>query len=102
MEHWPPRYIAICNTADLTVALTNRTPGGEPPELESRQVLKRCVSARAALAELRVAAALIPNPAVLINTLPLLEAQASSEIENVVTTADGASAPSPPGPPRDA
>jgi cell filamentation protein, protein adenylyltransferase len=61
-----------------------------PPavELESRQVLKRCVAARSALAELRVAAALIPNPAVLINTLPLLEAQASSEIENVVTTAD--------------
>ena len=61
-----------------------------PPgiELETRAVLKRCVSARAALSELRVAAALIPNPAVLINTLPLLEAQASSEIENVVTTAD--------------
>jgi len=61
-----------------------------PPaaELESRQVLKRCVAARSALAELRIAAALIPNPAVLINTLPLLEAQASSEIENVMTTAD--------------
>ena len=61
-----------------------------PPavELEPRQVLKRCVAARSALAELRVAAALIPNPAVLINTLPLLEAQASSEIENIVTTAD--------------
>jgi Fic family protein len=61
-----------------------------PPgvDLESRTVLKRCVSARSALSELRVAAALIPNPAVLINTLPLLEAQASSEIENVVTTAD--------------
>lgn len=59
-----------------------------PGELESREVLKRCVSARAALSELKVAAALIPNPAVLINTLPLLEAQASSEIENVMTTAD--------------
>jgi Fic family protein len=61
-----------------------------PPriEVESRPVLKRCVSARAALAELKVAAALIQNPAVLINTLPLLEAQASSEIENIVTTAD--------------
>lgn len=61
-----------------------------PPdvELETRTVLKQCVAARSALAELRVAAALIPNPAVLINTLPLLEAQASSEIENVVTTAD--------------
>jgi len=59
-----------------------------PVELESRVVLKQCVSARSALAELKVAAAMIPNPAVLINTLPLLEAQASSEIENVVTTAD--------------
>src|SRR5829696_10079840 len=59
-----------------------------PVELESRVVLKQCVSARSALAELKVAAAMIPNPPVLINTLPLLEAQASSEIESVVTTAD--------------
>ena len=43
---------------------------------------------RAALAELKQAAELIPNPAMLINTLPLLEARASSEIENIVTTAD--------------
>ena len=40
------------------------------------------------MAELKQAAQLIPNQAVLINTLPLLEAQASSEIENVVTTTD--------------
>jgi Fic family protein len=61
-----------------------------PPraELESRAVLKQCVTARAALAELKQAAELIPNPAMLINTLPLLEARASSEIENIVTTAD--------------
>ncbi len=31
---------------------------------------------------------MIPNQAVLINTLPLLEAQASSEIENIITTTD--------------
>lgn len=31
---------------------------------------------------------LIPNQAVLINSIPLLEAQASSEIENIVTTTD--------------
>lgn len=31
---------------------------------------------------------MIPNQGVLISTLPLLEAKASSEIENVVTTAD--------------
>jgi cell filamentation protein, protein adenylyltransferase len=61
-----------------------------PPlaELETKAVLKQCITARSALAELKQAAALIPNPAMLINTLPLLEAQASSEIENIVTTAD--------------
>lgn len=61
-----------------------------PPmaELESKVVLKQCVTARAALAELKQAAELIPNPAMLINTLPILEARASSEIENIVTTAD--------------
>jgi Fic family protein len=65
--------------------LARLPPGGE---LESKTVLKQCVTARAALAELKQAAELIPNPAVLINTLPILEARASSEIENVVTTAD--------------
>ena len=59
-----------------------------PPELETVAVLKRCIEARTALAELKRSAALIPNPAMLINTLPVLEAQASSEIENIVTTAD--------------
>lgn len=61
-----------------------------PPaiELETRTVLKQCIAARAALAELKQAAELIPNQGVLINALPLLEAQASSEIENIVTTTD--------------
>jgi Fic family protein len=61
-----------------------------PPaaELETKAVLKQCIKARAALAELKQAAELIPNQAMLISTLPLLEAQASSEIENIVTTAD--------------
>ena len=61
-----------------------------PPaaELESRAVLKQCVLSRAALAALKQAAALIPNQAMLINTIPLLEAKDSSEIENIVTTAD--------------
>ncbi len=61
-----------------------------PPaiELETKAVLKRCISARVALAELKQAAELIPNQAMLINTLPLLEAKDSSEIENIVTTTD--------------
>ena len=61
-----------------------------PPaiELETKVVLKRCITARAALAGLKQAAELIPNQAMLINTLPLLEARDSSEIENIVTTTD--------------
>ncbi|TDM06777.1 MAG: hypothetical protein C4K60_11315 [Ideonella sp. MAG2] len=49
---------------------------------------KACIPARAALAALNQAAALMPNPAMLVNTLPMLEARDSSEIENIVTTAD--------------
>ena len=61
-----------------------------PPtvELETRAVLKACITARAALAELKQAAEMIPNQAMIINTLPLLESQASNAIENIVTTTD--------------
>jgi len=61
-----------------------------PPnaELETRAVLKKCVGARTALAELRQAGHLIPDQSVLINSIPLLEAKDSSEIENIVTTND--------------
>lgn len=57
-------------------------------ELESREVLKATIETRAALATVAQAGKVLPNPAVLINAVPLLEAQASSEIENIVTTAD--------------
>ena len=61
-----------------------------PPmaDVESRAVLKACISARAAVAELKAAGRLIPNQGVLVNSIPLLEAQASSEIENIMTTTD--------------
>lgn len=61
-----------------------------PPaaELETKRVLKATIEARSALATLDQASRRIPNPNVLINSIPLLEAQASSEIENIVTTAD--------------
>ena len=57
-------------------------------EFESIAVLKACIPARAALAELKKAGELLPNQGLLINLLPLLEAQGSSEIENIVTTTD--------------
>lgn len=61
-----------------------------PPkaDIETKLILKACIDARAHVAALKQAGLLIPNQAVLINTIPLLEAQASSEIENIVTTTD--------------
>ena len=57
-------------------------------DLEPKRVLKATVEARTALATLAQAGQLLPNPTILIHAVPLLEAQASSEIENIVTTAD--------------
>jgi len=68
----------------------NELPDLPPPVelIETMPILKRCIEARVAVAELKQAAELIPNSAVLVNALPLLEARASSEIENIVTTTD--------------
>lgn len=67
----------------------NELPAIPPAiDLETKPVLKATIEARAALAALDQAARRIPNPTVLINSIPLLEAQASSEIENIVTTTD--------------
>lgn len=68
----------------------NDLPDLPPPRevIETTEILKRCISARVAVAELKQAAELIPNSAVLVNAIPMLEAQASSEIENIVTTTD--------------
>lgn len=67
----------------------NDLPPIPPAEvLETKLVLRACIASRAALAELKRAAELIPNQSMLINTLPVLEARASSAIENIVTTTD--------------
>jgi hypothetical protein len=61
-----------------------------PPkaEIKARAILKACIEVRSALGELKLAGDLIANHGILINSIPLLEVQASSEIENIVTTAD--------------
>ncbi|WP_120005505.1 Fic family protein [Nesterenkonia muleiensis] len=61
-----------------------------PPrnDVETRGVLKLLIEARSTLAAMDQAARRLPNPQVLLSTLTVLEAQASSEIENVVTTTD--------------
>src|SRR5579872_7408365 len=67
----------------------NELPSLPPKQdIETKNILKECIKARASLAELRKAAEMLPNQTVLINTLPLLEAQASTEIENIITTTD--------------
>ncbi|HYR58001.1 MAG TPA: Fic/DOC family N-terminal domain-containing protein [Chthoniobacteraceae bacterium] len=72
-----------------------------PPaaRLETEPVLKAAIRASRSLAELKGRTRTMPNPAILLNTIALQEARASSEIENIFTTSDelyrGLSAESP-------
>jgi Fic family protein len=59
-----------------------------PVELETVRVYKALNAASRALADLKGQAKSIPNQGILIDTLALQEAKASSEIENIVTTQD--------------
>jgi len=66
----------------------NDLPPLPPPvDIESKEVLRKCITARTSLAELRIAGQLIPDQTVL-SSIPLLEAKVSTEIENIVTTHD--------------
>ena len=57
-------------------------------EIETPKVLKKAISANRALANLNGVARIIPNSAILINSLVLQEAKDSSAIENIITTHD--------------
>jgi len=57
-------------------------------ELETVKILKKSICANKALAKLNGVAKIIPNSAVLINSLVLQEAKDSSAIENIITTHD--------------
>ena len=61
-----------------------------PPkfEVETKDVLKKTITAGRALAELKGLGETIPDQSMLVNTIVLQEAQASSEIEKIVTTND--------------
>ncbi len=56
--------------------------------IETPTTLKKAISANCALAKLNGVAKIIPNSAILINSLVLQEAKDSSEIENIITTHD--------------
>lgn len=61
-----------------------------PPktDIETKSILKKTINANKALAELRGWSFNQPNPLLLLQSITLQEAKASSEIENVVTTND--------------
>lgn len=68
---------------------TYQLPDLPPPiDFDTVAVWKALATANRALAELKGRAATIPNQGILIDTLALQEAKASSEIENIVTTHD--------------
>lgn len=68
---------------------TYEIPALPPPGVEETPAILRAAAlAHRHLAEVKGRAASIPNPAILINTLSLQEALASSAIENIVTTQD--------------
>lgn len=56
--------------------------------IETAAILKKAISASRAMAELKGMAERMPNQSMLIDSLVLQEARASSEIENILTTND--------------
>ncbi|MEZ2442332.1 Fic/DOC family N-terminal domain-containing protein [Chitinophaga sp. RCC_12] len=51
-------------------------------------ILKKTIAASRSLSELKGAITNLPNPTLFIDTINLQEAQASSAIENIITTQD--------------
>lgn len=82
-------YIEIIDMLNNTDKPYNNLPPLPPDtELETPKVLKAAIAANRSLAELKGKSESLPNPAILVNSIVLQEAKASSEIENVVTTND--------------
>lgn len=61
-----------------------------PPkaDIETKNILRKTVSASRALAQLNGTLINLPNPTLFLDTIYLQEAKASSEVENIITTND--------------
>ncbi len=61
-----------------------------PPkaDIETKEILRKTISAGRALAQLNGTLLNLPNPTLFLDTIYLLEAKASSEVENIITTND--------------
>jgi Fic family protein len=67
----------------------NQLPDLPPKtDMESKLILKKLISASRSLSDLKGAIRSLPNPFLFIDTIHLQEAQASSAIENIITTQD--------------
>lgn len=61
-----------------------------PPkaDIETKEILRKTISAGRALAQLNGTLLNLPNPILFLDTIYLQEAKASSEVENIITTND--------------
>ncbi|MBX2952050.1 MAG: Fic family protein [Leadbetterella sp.] len=61
-----------------------------PPnaDVETKEILRKTISAGRALAQLNGTLKNLPNPTLFLDTIYLQEAKASSEVENIITTND--------------
>lgn len=61
-----------------------------PPkaDIETKNILRKTISAGRALAQLNGTLLNLPNPTLFLDTIYLQEAKASSEVENIITTND--------------
>lgn len=61
-----------------------------PPkiDIETKEILRKTISASRALAKLNGTLLNLPNPTLFLDTIYLQEAKASSEVENIITTND--------------
>jgi Fic family protein len=75
-------------TLDPRIPYNDLPPLPPRVDVETKTILKQTIAARSALAELKGLGTTIPNQALLVDSLILQEARASSEIENIITTND--------------
>ena len=79
---------------DVMHMMEPRVPANDLPhmppavDVESKATLKQAIVANRECARLKEYCSRLPNEAILLDTIVLKEAHASSEIENIVTTHD--------------
>lgn len=82
----------MCKMRDMMHMMDPTVPANDLPHLppagdvESKATLKQAIAANRELARLKEFCSRLPNEAILLDTIVLKEARASSEIENIVTT----------------